>query len=218
MTRLAVRIDADTRTPYEIKSSPRAAPSVLGLSARTRAAVGRGLRRRHAFHAAQELLFGDHVDLRVAGLIVAAEHRAAILRQRRGGGLLGLVHLDVLLDGMDQAFAQVVWRNGRVGDLAQRDHRVLVVVRLDRQMCAVGNRTRPMGREQHQLETVGNLVDAVFDGHARHATVPLVAKRYTRKRPRNSEWSEARRQLNSLSHVLVAESRACRTLARVSGR
>jgi len=52
---------------------------------------------------------------------------------------------------------------------------------------------------------------------ARHATVPLVAKRYTRKRPRNCEWSEARRQLKSLSHVLVAESRACRTSALAAG-
>ena len=40
--------------------------------------------------------------------------------------------------------------------------------------AAVGDRAGPMRRQQHQLEAVRNLVDAILDGHARHASTPLV--------------------------------------------
>ena len=51
--------------------------------------------------------------------------------QRRSFGLR-LVDLDVFLQRMDQFFLQIVGRDGRLGDLAQRHDRVLVVVALDR--------------------------------------------------------------------------------------
>ena len=69
--------------------------------------------------------------------------------------------IEVLLDA-----AEV---DGFVGDLAQRDHRVLVVVAVDGQLLAAAQVARALGGEQNQLEAVGNLLDAVFDGDARHA-------------------------------------------------
>ena len=32
---------------------------------------------------------------------------------------------------------------------------------------------RPLGGEQHEVEPVGNLVDTIFDGYARHEAAPL---------------------------------------------
>ncbi len=56
-----------------------------------------------------------------------------------------------------------------LGDFAQRDDRVLVVVAVERQFLAAAEVARALGGEQHQLEAVGNLLDAIFDGDARHA-------------------------------------------------
>src|SRR6185437_6451538 len=59
--------------------------------------------------------------------------------------------------------------DGLVGDLAQRHHRVLVVVALQGDLRPGGDIARTLGREQHQLEAVGDLEDAIFDGYASHA-------------------------------------------------
>ena len=63
--------------------------------------------------------------------------------QRHGLGLR-LVDLDVFLQRMDQLLLQIVRRNRRLGDLAQRHDRVLVVVALDRDRR---RRTRPCARD-----------------------------------------------------------------------
>src|SRR5262249_24800825 len=55
-----------------------------------------------------------------------------------------------------------------IRDLAQRDDRVLVVVAVDQDRSAGRNDARTVRREQHELESVLDLVDAVFDGHAGH--------------------------------------------------
>ncbi len=59
--------------------------------------------------------------------------------------------------------------DGLLGDLAQRDDRVLVVVAVERQFLAAAEVARALGGQQHQLEAVRDLLDAVFDGDARHA-------------------------------------------------
>src|SRR6516165_2741705 len=56
-----------------------------------------------------------------------------------------------------------------VGYLAQRDDRVLIVVSVQGQRCARGNFASALCREQHELETVRDLEDTVFDGNARHS-------------------------------------------------
>ena len=53
-------------------------------------------------------------------------------------------------------------------DLAQRHDRVLVVVAIDRQFLAPAQVARTLRGEQHQLEPVGNFLNAIFDGDARH--------------------------------------------------
>ncbi len=83
--------------------------------------------------------------------------------------LLGLVDLDVLLHALDEGILDLLEPDGLVRDLAQRHHGVFVVVPLERDRRARGDVTRPLGRNQHQLEAVRNLEDAVFNGYARHA-------------------------------------------------
>ena len=54
-------------------------------------------------------------------------------------------------------------------DLAQRDDRVLVVVAIDRQLLAAADVAGALRGQQDELEAVGDLLDAIFDGDARHA-------------------------------------------------
>ncbi len=82
--------------------------------------------------------------------------------------VLGLVELDMLLHALDQVFLKLVEHDGLVGDLAQRHDRVLVVVAVERELRAAGDVARALRRQQHQLEPVRNLENAVFDGNARH--------------------------------------------------
>ncbi len=103
-------------------------------------------------------------DLGVVGIDRAA--RSADQRHRGG---LRLVDLDIFLQRVNQFLAQVVRRDGHVGDLAQRHHRVLVVVALDGDRCAGRYHARPVTRQQHEIKPVFNLVDAVFNGNAGHA-------------------------------------------------
>ena len=60
-----------------------------------------------------------------------------------------------------------------LGDLAQGDDRILVAVAVDGELGAARNLARPLRGQQHQVESVGDFVDAVFDGYARHAAAPL---------------------------------------------
>ena len=82
------------------------------------------------------------------------------------GGGLGLGRAR---QGLDQVLLQARQLHRLFRDLAQGDHGVLVVVAVERQLLPPGQVAGALGGEQHQLETVGNLLDAVFDGHARHA-------------------------------------------------
>jgi hypothetical protein len=87
--------------------------------------------------------------------------------------LLRLVDLDMLLHAADQRILQPVDLHGVVGDLAQRDDRVLVVVAVERQRRAGGDLARPLRRDQYQLEPVRHLDHAIFDSDSRHpATSP----------------------------------------------
>src|SRR6185437_2226466 len=82
---------------------------------------------------------------------------------------LGLVDLDMLLHAFDQRVLQRVEHHRLFGDLTQCHDWVLVVVALKRDLRARSDVTRPLRRKQHQLEAVGDLENAVFDGYARHA-------------------------------------------------
>ena len=76
------------------------------------------------------------------------------------------------------------WSSLIVGDLAQRHDRVLVAVAIDHDLAAARDVARALGGVHDQLETVGHLQNAVFDGDARHAR-PLdfaEAAGYTRRK------------------------------------
>src|SRR5262245_3581759 len=147
--------------------------AAAGPATRRAATIGRRLGGGQALHATQQLFFGNDVHLGVGALVVAAENGPALLRQDGGGAGFGLVDLHILLDRVDQALAHVVGGDRLFGNLAQRDHGVLVVLGLDRDVRAVGDGSGPVRGQQHQFEPVWNFVDAVFDGHARHAMIPL---------------------------------------------
>ena len=65
-------------------------------------------------------------------------------------------------------FGEIGGQHGLVGDLAQRDDRVLVAIAIDGELGAARNLARTVRREQHEIEAVGDLVDTIFDGYARH--------------------------------------------------
>ena len=54
------------------------------------------------------------------------------------------------------------------GDFAQGNDRVLVAIAIDGHFRTTRNLTRPLGSQQDEIETVGDLVYAVFDSNARH--------------------------------------------------
>src|SRR5688500_2416296 len=124
--------------------------------------------------------------LAVSGLFVVAAH-IVVAGRRRGGEAqrlgrraqradlvrsLVVVDLDALQVG-DQGFLELLGLYTLLGDLAQGDDRILVAVAIDGQLGAAGNLPRPLGRKQHQIEPVRDLVDAIFDGNARHEAAPL---------------------------------------------
>ncbi len=87
--------------------------------------------------------------------------------------LLGLVHLDMFLQRVDEVFAEIVRSDGLLGDLAQRDHQGSCRCR------AARSATKPLAimrarwpASRHELEPVLDLVDAIFHGHARHGWSP----------------------------------------------
>src|SRR5688572_2642456 len=112
------------------------------------------------------------------GLFVFAVRRA---RARRGGGgqaqrlgrfaerrqLVGLVLLvdPDLLQVRDHGLVELAGLYRFLGDLAQRDDRVLVAVAVDGEVGAARNLARALRSEQNQVEPVRDLVDAIFDGN-----------------------------------------------------
>src|SRR6185437_2168109 len=135
--------------------------------------------RVHIVGEADGVVIGDEQDvlvelfLEAALLVLGAGSRCQVGGPLLGADLdllvlLGLVDLDVLLHALDERILQVVEADGLVGDLAQRHHRVLVVVALEGDLRARGDVPRALRREQHQLEAVGDLEDAIFDGYASH--------------------------------------------------
>ena len=72
------------------------------------------------------------------------------------------------LQAADQRFLELGQGDGGVGDLAQRDHRVLVVVAVDREGGPGRHFARPLARHHDEVEPVGNPQDTIFDGDACH--------------------------------------------------
>ena len=105
---------------------------------------------------------GDHKLVAVAQAYFDDGHVEVLLF------FFGLVDLDVPLHALDQGIVQFVDVDGLLGDLAQRDHGVLVVVALDRERRTGRDVARTLRGHHHQIETVGNLKDTVFNCYAGH--------------------------------------------------
>src|ERR1700733_2375714 len=155
--------------------------------------VGFGLglifRRCETFQALEQLFLAHAIgdDFGIVGIDAGAGRTD----QRNTFGLR-LVDLDVFLQRVDELLLEVLWRYRRIGDLAERHHGILVVIAIDRDLAARGDHARPMARQQHQVETVLDLVNAIFDGNARHLSLlldrhcwGLLGRGYTR-RPRGT--------------------------------
>jgi len=80
-----------------------------------------------------------------------------------------LVDLDMLLHAADQRILKLFDRHRVVGDLAQRHHRVFVVVAVEREHGSRGDFTRSLRRDQNQLEAVRHPDHTILDGYPRHA-------------------------------------------------
>ncbi len=110
-----------------------------------------------------------------AQIVIARRRRGSkaqrLSRARQRADLVRrIVVVDLhLLHRADQIELEVFGKDGLVGDLAQRDDRILVTVAVDRQLGATGNGARPLSGQKDEIETIGNLVDAIFDSDARHA-------------------------------------------------
>ena len=62
---------------------------------------------------------------------------------------------------MDEFLAQVLGRNRLLGNLAQRYHRVLVVVAFNRDLRAGGDQSRAVTRQQNEIEPILDLIDTI---------------------------------------------------------
>ena len=86
------------------------------------------------------------------------------------GDRLGFRFVDfhVLLQRVDEIFLEILRRQRRVGDFAEGDDGVLVVVAIDSDLLAGGNHPGAMRGEQDEIEAILDLLDAIFDCDARH--------------------------------------------------
>ena len=67
----------------------------------------------------------------------------------------------------------IIFAHRLIADLAQGYDRILVTITIDRKFAAAGNLPRALRGKQNQIKPVGNFVDAIFDGDARHEAAPL---------------------------------------------
>src|SRR5262249_11464444 len=123
------------------------------------------LRRSEPLEALEQLFFGHAIDrhLGIVGIDGAAG-RADKRRRLR----LGLVDLDVLLQRVNELLLEVVRGYRSLGDFPQGDDRIFVVVALDGDLRAGRNHSRAVACQQHEIEAVLDLVDAVLDGDTGH--------------------------------------------------
>src|SRR5688572_22055692 len=130
--------------PIAVSKSAKAAPAVSGL-----------------------LVVRTHIG--VARRSRCGESKRLGRRAQRADLVRSLVILDLdALQVRDQGFLEMLRLHRLLGNLAQSDNRILVAVAVDGQLGAAGNLPGALGRKKHQIEPVGDLVDAIFDGYARH--------------------------------------------------
>src|SRR5262245_59874433 len=165
---------------YALRSGyPLAAVAPMAAGGRGSALLRCGGRSAIALLVGQRLVLELAVDVvvilglagRLGGLREVAEDvgiagtEAALLDRLFG--------LHILAQALDEAVGRGLEIDRGIGDLAQGHERIRVVVAVDSKGGAGGDIARPLGRQHHQIETVGNLDDAVFDSNSGHLLTKL---------------------------------------------
>src|ERR1043166_5521956 len=173
--------------------------------------LGLLLRGCEALEALEQFLLGHAVEHNFGVVGVHALARGA--DQRHGLGF-GFVHLDILLQRMDEVFLEVAGRDRLVGDFAQRDHRVLVVVAVHRDGRARGDHARAVTREKNEIEAVLNFIDTIFHGDTGHASSLLIGRKgfsglVAMREPKRKGPVGREIYLGAVSLLCYATSEAC---------
>jgi len=71
-----------------------------------------------------------------------------------------------LLQRSDQRIMQLIGKDGFFRDFAQGNDRILVAIAIQRKFGAARNFAGALSSKKDQVKTIGNLVDAIFDGDA----------------------------------------------------
>ena len=88
-----------------------------------------------------------------------------------------LLDVEPLLQRRHEVLAQMVRLKPAIGDLAQGDDRILVIVAMHRQRRAGRQHPCAVGGEEHEVKTVRHFLDAVFDGDAGHSSLLIGSDR-----------------------------------------
>ena len=118
---------------------------------------------REALQTLQKFLLAHvfHGDVGVVGIDRARRSNQRRLRFR-------LINLDIFLQRVNQVFFQVLRRDRGLGNLAQCNHRVLVVVAIDGNLRSGRHHARAVARKQNEFKSIFDLIDTIFDGDAGH--------------------------------------------------
>ena len=79
-----------------------------------------------------------------------------------------LVDFGMALKALDAVFFDIFGLKFAVGDFAQSNNRVFIPVAVHQRLGAARQLAGTVRRQKHQIETVRNLVDTIFNGYARH--------------------------------------------------
>ena len=133
----------------------------------------------------KNLPYGDRRRVEIARALATAptvlllDEPAAGMNPQESNELVGVVErirerdITVVLVEHHITVAEFLHGDGAVPDLAQGHDRVLIAVAVDHGLGARRNVARPMRRQQHQREPVGDFFYAIFDGYAGQGVLPL---------------------------------------------
>ncbi len=125
----------------------------------------------------------DLLDL--FGLEILFEHGAEIANQEHASLLhVGMMRLTELpadfrlahdrLDRLSRCnFIEDFTSDMTLGDLAQSHHRGLVILQLNQGFTTIGKLAGTLGGNQYQLETIVDVIQAIFDSNTRHFLTPM---------------------------------------------
>ena len=88
----------------------------------------------------------------------------------------------MFLQALDEPLPEIIEVDGLIGDFAQGDHRVLVLVAIEGQFRAGRNAACPLRGQHDQLKAVWNLGYTIFNRYSGHYDVSKDGERTLEKR------------------------------------